>query len=107
MAKTKKYSWKDPDGLTAAVIAVMIYDALWSATGAAISLYWGAAAEFDPASGEALDLPQFAKAFHDLFALLMLLLLIVPVFWLLRVSKNAHVLKGYALENSPMFTALW
>lgn len=32
---------------------------------------------------------------------------VVVILWILRVSKNAHVLKGRSLASSPLFAALW
>lgn len=102
---TKKYTWKDPRGLTTAVTLVMAFDVLWHAARIAIHLYWGPRADLQ--GGGDLTAPQLVNGLHALLAIPMLLLLIVPLFWILQVSKNAHVLKGRKLENSPMFAALW
>jgi hypothetical protein len=107
VATTKKFQWKNPGALTAWTVAVMVYDLLWAASGLAIDAYWGREADYLHMTGDEFDGPQLIGWLHDVLNIPGLLLLLIPMFWILRVSKNAHVLKGRPLTNSPMFAALW
>jgi hypothetical protein len=105
MSSSKTFIWKDPRAITLAVIMAMSVDIAWALAGIAIIV-----------SGVRVD--TFASAGVDKGAILMLLLYdalsfvvmasnIVRVLWILRASRNAHVLKGGDLANSPMYAALW
>jgi hypothetical protein len=103
----KTYIWKDPTGLTIAALIVMALDVLWAASGLLIQVTWGRNSDFGDVPVDAMSVPQLVGWAHSMFALLTLSGGIVLIFWILRASKNAHVLKGRALDNSPMFAALW
>jgi len=108
MAKkpAKVYTWKDPTGLTRAVLIVM---ALCFAADFALMTVWltfGEAAQYDAVGDEAFTTPQFISWSVDMATLVILLACIVIPFWIVRVSKNAHVLRPQ-MKFSPLGSIGW
>ena len=106
MAKARTYAWKNPALLTTAVTLVMIFYSLRSAAQLAVWMVVRLRSVIDVPQDQ-LELVRIAAQLNAQLVIPSFLLLIVPFFWILRVSKNAHVLKGQKLRNSPMFSALW
>jgi hypothetical protein len=105
MPTSKTFVWKDPRPMTLAVTVVLGIDIVYAVLGIAI-IASGLHVNHSAPAAE-----RFATGLILLlFALLWLVFLagnIVTVFWILRVSKNAHVLRRRPLANSPIFAALW
>lgn len=107
MATKKIFTWKDPRAATLAVKGMMAFDIAWIVLGLVIESVWGnlghlAAVPASNLGNETLPLIAFGALSFGL-----LLNLPVVVWWIIRASRNAHVLKGRPLESSPIFAALW
>jgi hypothetical protein len=107
LPKAKVYSWKNPKPLTTAVVLIMAFDALWALSDIFIQASWGERSNFTGIPPANWSLPQVLLWLHDILAFAVLAGGLVAIFWILRASKNASVLKGRNLENSPWFAALW
>ena len=107
MPRPQTYQWKDPKSITFVGLAVLAFDVVWASLGLLMQLLWGPRADFEGAPSDELTAEQLAAAAHAAFGFVSLLGGIVLVFWILRVSKNAHVLRGRSLDSSPLFAALW
>ena len=107
MPTPQSYQWKDPKSITFVGLAVLAVDVVWASLGLLMQLLWGRRADFEGVPPGELTPVQLAAAAHATFGLVSVLGGVVLVFWILRVSKNAHVLKGRRLANSPLFAALW
>ena len=107
MSQANSFQWKDPKNITVIGLAVLAVDVVWASLGLLIQLVWGSRADFKGVPPEDLTPLQFLAAAHASFGLVCLLGGVVMVFWILRLSRNAHVLKGRSLTNAPIFAALW
>ena len=108
MAKkpAKIYTWKDPTGLTRAVLVVMALSLAANFALIAVWLMFGEAALYDAASDEAFTTAQFISWSVDMVALVILLACAVIPFWIVRVSRNAHVLRPQ-MKFSPLGSIGW
>lgn len=107
MPTTKVFEWKDPRPLTFAVTAAMVVSILQSLMQIVIAL---ASTRYGHPLIAIAGTPLIWSAILIANWIVLLAVLagdVIGVFWILRVSKNAHVLKGRNLDNSPMFAALW
>jgi hypothetical protein len=86
---------------------ILTIDIVWQAAGLFIELHWGSQPSFERVAPQGWGAPQWSAWAYTEFGLISLLLGVVIIFWVLRVARNAYVLKGRPLENSPIFTALW
>ena len=107
MPSAKTYAWKDPKPLTMVIIVLMAFDISWVLSELLMTLIWGGRVNVRVAAPGAMTTLQIVRMVHSLLAFVVLAGLIVRVFWILRVSRNAHVLRGRPLANSPLFAALW
>ena len=107
LAKAKSYAWKDPKGITNAALVILAIDLLWVVLGLSIQLVWGRRPTFQNMPPAEWAAPQWVEWTHAIFGLVTLSAGVVLIFWILRASKNAHVLKRRPLTNSPIFAALW
>jgi hypothetical protein len=106
MAGSKTYQWRDPAPMTLGVLIVLGVDAMVTAAGIALLAVWGRRSEI-PVGEAPHTAAQWARLLLVLVATPAALAGLLIIFWILRVSRNAHVLKGRALQNSPIFSALW
>jgi hypothetical protein len=102
---SKTYAWKDPGGLTLAVMIVLSISILASALSSAIDIGFGDAALYGAGDAE-FSAPQFLRWIVDLLQLVLLLACLVVPFWLVRVSKNARSFKPN-LRHSPLGAVGW
>jgi hypothetical protein len=107
--RIKTYTWKDPGKLTLAVVVLLVINLIvlsalalsWLGLGEA-SLYADAAK--DPAFE--FTAPQFLRWSLEVLQSLVVLASVIIGFWLVRVSKNAHVLKP-VMKYSPLGAVGW
>lgn len=106
MAKARKaYVWKDPGGLTLAVTILMVVNVAIHLGSLAVCLVYGGRANYSGSDAEFTG-PQFARWAADALLLVFYLPAIAVIFWILRVSRNAHVFKPN-LKNSPFGAVAW
>jgi len=105
MPTSKTFIWKDPRAMTLAVIIAMAIDIVWALAGIAMVVFGVHVDTSAPLSvGKGSSPPLLL---YDFLSLVVVANDIIRTFWILRVSRNAHVLKGRKLANSPMFAAVW
>ncbi len=107
MSTNKKFTWRDPRRLSVVVLVILAIDILWQGAGLVVWLNWGAATDTADIAPDDWTGPQMAATAFQIFGLVSILMGIPILFWILRVARNAYVLAGQPLENSPIFTALW
>jgi len=102
---SKTFIWKDPRPITLAVIIAMAVDIVWALAGVAIIVF---NVQVDPSAPIGAGKgPALMLLLYGLLSFVVMASNIVRVLWILRASRNAHVLKGRDLANAPMYAALW
>jgi hypothetical protein len=105
MPTSKTFVWKDPRAMTLAVIIAMSIDIVCAMVGIATIV---SGVHVDPSAPAGVNSgPALVLLLNGLLSLVVLANGILRTLWILRVSRNAHVLKGGNLANSPMFAAVW
>ncbi len=107
MSRERVFKWEDPAPPTIAVLCLMAFDIVRSLAQFSIKAIWGPGSDYGSIDLTGSSAPQRVLSVVDGLGLVSLVGLIFVVRWLLRVSRNAHVLKNADLKNSPWFTALW
>jgi hypothetical protein len=107
MPTSKRFAWKDPSRITLVAMIIMAVDIVFAMLGLAIQLFWGELGDIGATPPTALRTPYPLILCYALLSLIVIFSTPVLVFWILRISKNAHASKGRPLRNSPLFAALW
>lgn len=106
MAKTRKiFEWKDPGALTLAVTVLMAANIAIHLASLGVSVAYGPAAAYTGDEDE-FTRPQFVRWATDMLQLLFYLPALTVIFWILRVSRNAHVFQP-GLKISPLGAVAW
>ena len=101
----KTYAWKDPGGLTMAVMIVLSIDILVLALSLAVDIGFGDMAVYGAGDAE-FTVPQFLRWVIDCLEFVVLLACLTIPFWLVRVSRNAHSFKRN-MRHSPLGAFAW
>ena len=113
MPTTKIFIWKDPRQLTLAIMIAMVVNIAWAIM--SISIYsireQLSQTSIKPVIPYIPDIPAdllpVLLTIYIPLSIIVLANIIIRAFWILSASRNAHILKGRPLSNSPIFAAVW